>query len=166
MLLLIAALNEPLTIASQPALALSALRDDDEPNRRDADEGAIRKTITAFNNARNAFDAKAIADLFDLDGTFTTPVGTSYLGRQAIQQFFASAFASPEMRSSPSTRAIQRIRFLRPDVALVDVREELGTASTAVRVLEITILIKRSGDWRIASIYHTHLIEPSGTQGG
>jgi len=139
-------------------VAPSAARREGEFNRHDIDERAIRQLILAFNNARHALDAQAIAGLFTRDGEFTTPLGTGYRGRRAIQQFFTTAFADPEMRSSGSTREVKRIRFVRSDVALVEVSEELNTVSGVIRVLEIIILTKADRAWLIASLYHTHLI--------
>ena len=65
-------------------------------------EQTIRRTLLAFSDARNAFDAQAIANLFTLDGEFTSPNGKTYQGRAAIQKFFARVFQSAEMKTSRS----------------------------------------------------------------
>ena len=47
---------------------------------RATDEQAIRRTLSAFEAARNALDAPAIAGLFTPDDEFTTPIGSTYPG--------------------------------------------------------------------------------------
>ena len=129
---------------------------------RAADEEAIRQTLLAFDHARDALDAKRIADLFTPDGQFTTPIGTSYSGRAAIQGFFAKAFQSPEMKASRWTRTIRGIRFQGPDVAISDVVGELNTSGKFFRILQINLVTKRGKTWLISSMYHMHLIEETG----
>ena len=129
------------------------------------DEQMIRRTLLAFSDARNAFDAQAIADLFTLDGELTSPTGNTYKGRPAIQKFFATVFQSPEMKTSRSTRTVRRLRFLRPDVAVAEVIGELSTRVGTIRVLEVCLMAKQNKRWLIASIYHMHLVENRSTAG-
>ena len=126
---------------------------------RPADEQAIRRTLSAFSDARNAFDSQTIAHLFAPDGEFTTPIGTTYQGRPAIQKFFATLFQSPEMKTSRRTRTVRRLRFLGPDFTIAEVTTELSTGAGTIRILEVCIMTRLSDDWLITSIYHMHLIE-------
>jgi uncharacterized protein (TIGR02246 family) len=137
---------------------------------RVADEQAIRQTLLTFNKARDALDARGIANLFTPDGQFTTPIGISYSGRAAIQSFFAEAFQSPEMKANRYTRTVRGIRFQGPDVAIADVVGELRASGRFLRILEINLMTRRGETWLISSMYHMHLIEaidqdePKGTK--
>ena len=126
---------------------------------RTTDEQAIRRSLLAFEAARNALDAKAVAGLFTPDGEFTMPIGTTYQGRPAIEKFFAALFQSPEMKTSRATRTVQRLRFLGPDVAIADVTGQQSTRVETIRVLEVSVMVRQSENWLIASVYHMHLVQ-------
>ncbi|MBV8830553.1 MAG: SgcJ/EcaC family oxidoreductase [Acidobacteriaceae bacterium] len=99
-----------------------------------------------------------MAALFAPDGDYQTPQGAVSNGGSAIQSDQAKAYASV-MRSARASFDIKRIRFLTPDVSIVDtVFERYGVLDPQGRpvpgrrrALASFILKKENGDWQIAS---------------
>ena len=86
-----------------------------------ADESeAVRKLMDLFVEAYNRHDAKAIAELFTSDADAYVSFG-KYHGRDQIERLFTGLEGNPI--ESPSKEAF--IRFLTPDVALMDVETKL-----------------------------------------
>lgn len=128
-----------------------------------SDEAPIRAIIAQQVTAWNAGDAKAFSASFADDGSFTNIRGTVFYGHRAFEdrhaEIFRGFFKGSKLAMSPT-----RIRFVRPDVAIVDVATELsqlrGTPpgvkarpdGTIVTRLQ-EVFVKDGGRWRIAS-YH------------
>ena len=97
---------------------------------RAADEAAINAVITdRFLAGWNAHDAHLFASAFAADADFTNVRGVSASGRANIEQFHAQAFQKMFMQSH-QTAEVKRIRFLKPDVAVVDVPWKMTGALT------------------------------------
>jgi len=95
---------------------------------READEQAIRGVMDGFMDAWNHHDAKAFAALFSEDADFTNVRGMGASGRTNIEQFHAPVFATIFKNSHQKYTGI-KIRFIRPDVAAVDVHWEMTGAT-------------------------------------
>ena len=92
-----------------------------------SETNAINGVVTEFEQAVNARDAEALGALFAEDGEFTNPVGTSLKGRLEIEHFHAALFSEtnrPSFAHAHLTVLGAAIRFIRTDVAAVDVRWE------------------------------------------
>ena len=107
-----------LCIAAAPAAAAG---------EKEKDEAAIRELAASVEKAHNAHDAKAFAALFAPDGDFTSVRGMTARGRKAIEEFHRPMFEGDTSKGNPSFKeAVLKVdevlvRFLRPDVASVDI---------------------------------------------
>src|SRR5581483_4036467 len=90
-------------------------------------ERAVRNLIEGLVEAWNRHDAAAFADAFALDADFTNVFGMRAKGRAAIIDFHAPIFETMFKQSRLSATAVE-VRFLRPDVAAIDVHWEMSGA--------------------------------------
>lgn len=105
------------------ALALSvALAPQARPagSGRSTDETAIRREIEAFSADWGRHDAKAMAAHYAADGEFMNPVGQLASSRAEIEKMFAGDHGPTGLfRSSTLKQTVHRVRFVKPDVAVV-----------------------------------------------
>jgi uncharacterized protein (TIGR02246 family) len=92
------------------------------------DEAAIRTVVTRFVEAWNQHDAHAFSLVFAETADFTNVRGVGASGRAAIEAFHAPLFQTM-FKASHLTAVVRSIRFLKADVAAVDVLWEM-TGST------------------------------------
>jgi len=124
---------------------------------------AINGVVTKFAQAVNVRDARALGALFAEGGEFTNPVGTSLKGRLEIERFHAALFSEanrPSFAHAHLTVLGATIRFVRKDVATVDVRwEQTGAIApdgklwgTRKGILS-WVVTRTNGLWRI-EVWH------------
>lgn len=129
-----------------------------------SDEAPIRAIIAEQVTAWNAGDAKAFSASFAEDGSFTNIRGTVFYGHRAFEdrhaEIFRGFFKGSKLAMSPTM-----IRFVRPDVAIVDVATDLSElggrtppgvkarADGKIRTRLQEVFVKDRGRWRVAS-YH------------
>ena len=91
-----------------------------------ADETAVKSLVDNFNAAFNthAHDTKAFAATFTPDADFTNWVGQSAHGRAEIETIHRPIFTLVYKNGVQTIRAT-KIRFIRPDVASVDVQTDV-----------------------------------------
>jgi len=135
-----------------------------------AGEAQIRAIIAEQAAAWNVGDAKAFSSHFADDGSFTNIRGTVFYGQQAFEdrhrEIFATFFKGSKLAMSAS-----RIRFVRPDVAIVDIATEVSvlhgtppgispnnTGTIQTRLQEV--YVKDRGEWRIASYHNVDVKGP------
>lgn len=118
----------------------------------------IAALIERENRAWNDGDTAAYSEAVASDCVFTNIFGQVFVGRDAFEQQHARVFASV-YKGSRLEQAIDHLRLIRPDVALVDTSAtlsvppgELGPARTVHARLE-QVLVRDEGAWRVAS-YH------------
>lgn len=87
----------------------------------------VDKLVDALFSAWNCHDAKAFAAPFAEDADFTNVFGMRAHGRSEIEGFHAPVFGTM-FAGSNLTSAGTNIRFVRPDIAAVDVRWEMTGA--------------------------------------
>jgi uncharacterized protein (TIGR02246 family) len=116
-----------------------------------ADETAVRAAIRNYVNARELRDPAAIEALFTRDADQLTTSGEWRRGRDEVVPGTLES-----SRRNPGSRAIviESVRFLAPDVAIVDGPYAITAAGGApARPMRTTIVLKREADgWRIAAI--------------
>lgn len=126
-------------------------------------ERAVRDVIGRLVDAWNRHDAAAFADTFALDADFTNVFGMRARGRAAIADFHAPIFETMFKQSRLSATAVE-VRFLRPDIAAVDVHWEMSGARDPKgrewplrRGLMNLIVTSEQGCWLIAIMHNMDL---------
>jgi uncharacterized protein (TIGR02246 family) len=85
---------------------------------------AIATLVSAMTDAWNHADAASFSRRFAEDSGFTNVVGTVYYGRESFQQRHAEILDSI-YKGSILKQTIGKPRFIRPDVAIVDINVAL-----------------------------------------
>jgi uncharacterized protein (TIGR02246 family) len=134
-----------------------------------ADLAAIKELITETTAAFNLHDAKAFARYYTPDAWLVTVRGESMAGTSEIERGLASIFSSRAKAAKLETLDVS-IRFIRPDVAVAHVLNELsgltspsGEFLPAHRELSIRVLVKSDGVWRV-SAFHNTIVRPFGSE--
>jgi len=133
------------------------------------DEIAIRKIVSDETEAWNRGDAKAYSQHFQENGGFTNVLGMVFYGHRDFEQRHAEIF-STIFRGSTLQQTIRKIRFIRRDVAVVDVDTEMtgytklppGVHAGVDGILRTRlqqVLLKENGSWWIAA-YHNVDVKP------
>jgi uncharacterized protein (TIGR02246 family) len=128
-----------------------------------ADESEIQTLLDELADAWKRGDAKAYGARFLPDGTFTNVNGEFYVGREEFDRRHAHVFAGV-FRGTALSLSLEKLRFVRPDVAIADVDTEVagaqlrppGAAVGPDGVLKsrlLMVLVKDKGAWCIAA-YH------------
>ncbi|MGH9711121.1 MAG: SgcJ/EcaC family oxidoreductase [Candidatus Acidiferrales bacterium] len=128
------------------------------------DRAAIELTLQRSLNAWNTHDAHAFAMTFTEEADFTNVAGTHAHGRAKVEEFHAPIFASI-FKESRLTAKIRSIRFLGPNLAVVDVDWEMtgakkhdGTPIPYRRGLLDWVMARQSdGAWLIEVMHNTDL---------
>lgn len=138
-----------------------------------ADEAAILKIVSDGSEAWNRGDATAYSQHFQEEGGFTNVLGVVFYGRKAFEQRHSEIF-STIFKGSTLQQSIRKIRFVRPDVAIVDVDTEMTGYSKLPAGVQVgadgilrtrlqQVLLKEDGAWWIAS-YHNVDVKPLPTK--
>jgi uncharacterized protein (TIGR02246 family) len=129
----------------------------------ETDRKAIAAMMDRFVGAWNMHDAKAFAAVFAEDADFTNWRGTGTSGRSKIEEFHAPMFATTFKNSHQTYTAI-KTRFIRPDVAAVDVHWEMTGAMDAQgnprpdrQGLLNFVMAKNDGQWQIVVMHNLDL---------
>jgi uncharacterized protein (TIGR02246 family) len=125
------------------------------------DEDAIQKVVVAMTEGFNRHDGKAAAQMYEPDARFVTVRGETMNGQLAIENGLASILGSRARNASQRTLDVV-VKFLRPDVALVHVTNELsglvaldGQALPSHQELSLRVFVKEAGIWRVAAFQNT-----------
>jgi uncharacterized protein (TIGR02246 family) len=131
-----------------------------EPNTAEA---ALNQIVEALRQAWNTHDARAFAAVFAEDADFTNVFGIAAKGRPRIEETHAAIF-STVFKDSRWTEADTRVRLLRGDVAMVDVRWEVngsldpeGKPWPNRRGLMNFVATQERGRWSIAAFHNQDL---------
>jgi len=129
---------------------------------QDADRSAIAKTIQSYMDLWNTHDIHSVAMLYAEDCDFINNFGDVTHGRDAFEKTFSAFMAGP-YSATVQSGTVRSIRFLKPDVAAVDVDWEMtgaknpdGTVRPTRKGIHSLIMTKQgSGSWLI-TIMHVH----------
>ncbi len=125
------------------------------------DEETIREVEARLRDAWNKQDAKEYASFFAEDAELVNIFGSVFHGREAIQERLTEVF-STVFRNSVQKTFIRKIRFIRPDVALVDVDHEIaydGVLSPLHTKMKC-LMTKENGKWVIVAAQNTDVKSP------
>lgn len=132
------------------------------------DEKTIRDMLNQEVSTWNAGDAVGYSQHVTDDGTFTNVRGMFFAGQKAFEQRHAEIFHG-EFRGTVLKQEVVSIKFLRPDVAVV---ETLTTVSNfpgpvpagvhadengAIHTRLLQVFVKSGGDWKIATYHNVDL---------
>ena len=141
----------PATGVAKAALVLSALLVQATSGVSE-DEEAIRQLMQRFATAWNRGDAKAIAELWEVEGVYTLTSGGVVSGRDTLEKRFAEALGGKD-KGSRRQISVKRIRFVRPDVAVVDGAFEVTGGSIPRKSGYTFVASKEEALWHIA-VWH------------
>src|ERR1700749_4278261 len=123
---------------------------------------ALHGMVYQLEQAWNAADSAAFAAPFTEDADFIHILGGYYTGRSAIEAGHRMIFGTI-YKGSTVRYSVEKIRFLRPDVALIFVRQFLQFFEDGhPRELEgrPTIIVQQvDGEWKIAAMQNTRISE-------
>jgi uncharacterized protein (TIGR02246 family) len=128
------------------------------------DETQIRAIVQSENDAWNRGDAEAFGASYAEDGSFTNVIGQQLYGRQAFIAQHARIF-STIYKGSHNSLSIGKIKFLRPDVAVVDIDGTLSGAHRlppglkagedgALHVKLQEVMTREKGKWWIVAFHN------------
>jgi uncharacterized protein (TIGR02246 family) len=131
----------------------------DETKAETEIQGLLHELTAAWNRG----DAEAYGTRFQADGTFTNVFGGFYVGRKEFDRRHQDILRGI-FEGSTVTMEVRKLRFLRPDVAVLDVATGLigvqvppqGVAVGSDGALHsslLMVLAKERGRWEIAA-YH------------
>ena len=120
------------------------------------DERPVRALGDTFANAFVQKNAELRASLFAEDGTFVTPQGDFLQGRLAMVKDFGPEAQQAVNGNTEAALSNYRIRFIKPDVAVVDalltVRNVNGPDGTIIPVIPIDffyVAVRHADKWLI-----------------
>ena len=136
------------------------------------DTAGVKALVSRLADASNANDVKAFAAVFAEDADFTNVFGQRAQGRKEIEAFHAPYYVEPREPGLPSfvhahLRVLEsRVRFIRPDVASVDVRwEQTGAIAPDGKPwgrrigLMNWVVARENGVWAIVAMHNMDLPE-------
>jgi uncharacterized protein (TIGR02246 family) len=130
-------------------------------NNQAADESALREAVKQMETGWNAKSGALFAKPFAPDADYVIINGNYIKGRAVIasahQQIFDTIFKDTTIRL-----AVQQIRFLRPDVAVVHVKgERTGPTDNLNQSAILTLIMtKEKEGWTIAAFQNTGIAPP------
>lgn len=144
-----------LMFASLVLLATTAAATESITGHSTAQETALKELMSNFTLDWHRSDPHALSMFWVADGDFINPNGQVLHGRAEIEAFYSAAFAHG-YSGSTATASIENIRFVRPDVALIDGTFQITGAVTPDHQAiphetgRYTVLAERvSGKWWI-----------------
>lgn len=133
----------------------------------DKDETAIRASVEQMVKGWNAKSGVEFAKPFAEDADYVVINGMQIKGRAAIAEGHQSIFDT-FYKNSTLAYAVEQMRFLRSDVAVVHVRAALTATqgdSTRTNNARITLVMTKNKDkWEIAAFQNTSIQAPPGNQ--
>ena len=144
---------DSLTARAVPPAPLEAQTDTTDV--RAVDERDICRIVARYVEAYNRRDTQTMAALLAVDADYVGLDGVLIHGRDAVQKRQSQSHSSSQ-RQTRLTRTVQQVRFLSPDLALVDgTSEYLGVTSRSgerlapIRGTFTNLMRKRDGTWWI-----------------
>jgi len=143
-----------------------------KPSPLGADEVTIRTILQEEVATWNRGDADGYSRHVAADITFTNIQGMFYTGQKAFRDRHEEIFKGP-FRGTTLRQEIVSLRFVRPDVAIVDALTWVSgfsqsgpppdthtDAKARLRTRLLQVLVKDGGEWKI-SVYHNVDIKPT-----
>jgi len=147
----------PLRIA--PVLALAVVTGLANPVYPQSQEPSqpLRTIVQSFQTAWNAHDAGAVVAFYTDDADQVMNDGPTTVGRQALQQWWRSRFASMEPGRKIAL-TIAAVRLITPEAAIINVIATSGGHNAQGQALPASadrgtwVVVKKSGRWLMAAL--------------
>ena len=122
-----------------------------EADKANADEeAAIHKAAAGYCAAFAKGDTDAVLAMWTADAEFIDDDGKVYRGREALTPLFTKSL--PSYKGYKITGKLTSVRFVKPDVALVDGEQTFTPPRGEPDVSRFTsVWVKTDGQWRIRS---------------
>ena len=130
-------------------------------------EQTIRRIIAGQTISWNAGDGPGYARPFTEDGSFTNVLGTTLVGRALYEQRHVEIFAG-FFRGTTLASHIERVRFVAPTVALVDIEAVVAGVHDAppamplsqgvLRTHLLQVFVANDSGWQIAAHHNVAVI--------
>ncbi|MBZ5650407.1 MAG: SgcJ/EcaC family oxidoreductase [Acidobacteriia bacterium] len=140
-----------------------------QPRDLSHETAAIQALVAWLSDAWNRGDAKAFSARFAADGSFTNVLGIVAYGREIFELRHAEIF-SAIYKGSVLQQSIGKLRFIRPDVAVVDVDAAVSgyrrlppgvqAGSDGVLRAKLQLVLTREDDGWWISAYHNVDVKP------
>lgn len=124
------------------------------------EEKALREMWDQFEERYNRHDAEGVANLFAYDSDRLNHQGQLARGRPEVQRQYEAIFKDETDPVSQPCHAAITIRFLRPDVALLDGRWEIEGPHGKVEGFFTVTATRENNRWWIAAGRDRGAIEP------
>ncbi|MCK1995154.1 SgcJ/EcaC family oxidoreductase [Peribacillus muralis] len=123
------------------------------------EEIAIRQTIIEIETAFNQHDADDLDRHFTQNAVWVNVIGVQLSGWKQINETHKVILAGP-LRNSYARYTVNSIIFVRPDVAIVHIRQYPTTSEGKIiengqGSLAIYVMVKEQGTWLIAAGQNT-----------
>lgn len=132
-----------------------------------SEERALHGMVYQLEAAWNAADSTAFAAPFADDADFIHIIGGYYTGRAAIEAGHRMIFGTI-YKGSTVHYSVEKIKFLRSDVAMVFLRQHLQFSENGVAVeldARPTIVAENvDGAWRITALQNTRITDVGGAR--
>jgi uncharacterized protein (TIGR02246 family) len=130
-----------------------------------SEEKALHKMVYQLESAWNAGDGDAFAGLFADDADLIHILGGYYSGRETIRAGHRMIFGTI-YKGSTIHYSVEKIKFLRDDIAIVFLRQHLemaeGSAVPEVDARPTIVAEGINGKWRIVALQNTRISEVGG----
>lgn len=114
------------------------------------DEVALQKAVAAYSVAFAKGDVAAVVSMWTPDAEFIDDDGKTYRGRDTLTKIFTKSL--PSFKGYKITSKLTSVRFVKPDVALVDGEQTFTPPRGEPDVSRFTsVWTKTDGQWRIRS---------------
>lgn len=114
-------------------------------------EEEVRKVVRSASEALSSYNAQSLGALFTDDGDLWVGEQRHTGSPERLSQAVGPPRPMSEM--SPPRLENERVRFVSPDVVIVDAqRVQHGSLVVRSAVPAMLILIRRAGQWRIATM--------------
>jgi len=127
-----------------------------------SEERALHGMVYQLEAAWNAADAAGFASLFAEDAEFIHILGGYYTGRAAIEAGHRMILGTI-YKGSTVRYSVERIKFVRPELALVFLRQFLqffeGGAARDLQARPTMLVESADGKWRIVAMQNTRITE-------
>ena len=134
-----------------------------------SDERSLHEMVYQLEAAWNGADGKSFAEAFAEDADFIHILGGYYTGRAAIETGHRMIFGTI-YKNSAVRYSVEKIRFLRPNIAIVFLRQYLqfyeAGAPSELEARPTIIAEKRDGNWQIVNLQNTRITEAGAPQKG